>query len=57
MGFRGYPSYILAQEFKNRLLDSIFDNLRATSGHWMVHREGGIMRLYKALRRNGASRF
>ena len=53
MGFRGYPSYILAQEFKNRLLDSIFDNLRATSGHWMAHREGGIVRLYKALRRNG----
>jgi KDO2-lipid IV(A) lauroyltransferase len=53
MGFCGYSSNILSQEFKNRLLGPIVDSLRATSGHLMVHREGGMVRLYKALRRNG----
>lgn len=49
----GYPTSILTQEFKNPLLDSIFDQLRATFGASTVPREGGVVRLYKALRRNG----
>ena len=52
-GFAGFPSYILTQQFKNRMLDSVFDRLRAYAGHWTVHREDGVLRLYKALRRNG----
>ncbi|MEP6777073.1 MAG: lysophospholipid acyltransferase family protein, partial [Chthoniobacterales bacterium] len=50
-GFLGYPSAIIAQEFKNPLLDSLFKDLREQSGHEMVSREGAIIRLYKALRR------
>lgn len=52
-GFLGYPSAIIAQEFKNPLLDPFFKNLREQSGHEMVSREGAIIRLYKALRRKG----
>lgn len=52
-GLLGYPSHILTQEFKNERLDSIFDTLRATLGHSTVPREGGVVRLYKALRRRG----
>jgi KDO2-lipid IV(A) lauroyltransferase len=50
-GFLGYRGTIIAQEFKNPLLDPIFKKLREQSGHQMVAREGGIIRLYKALRR------
>lgn len=50
-GFLGYPSAIIAQEFKNPLLDPLFKNLREQSGHEMVSRDGAIIRLYKALRR------
>jgi lauroyl/myristoyl acyltransferase len=49
----GYPTHILTEEFKNRLLDSIFDKLRSTFGHRTVARQGGVVRLYKALKRNG----
>jgi len=52
-GLLGYPTNILTQEFKNPLLDSIFGRLRAGFGHRTVPREGGVVRLYKALRRGG----
>ena len=52
-GLLGYPTNILTQEFKNELLNSIFDQLRATFGHSTVSREGAVVRLYKALRRGG----
>lgn len=51
--FAGYQGSIISQEFKNPLLDSVFKHLREQSGHEMVAREGGIIRLYKALRRGG----
>jgi lauroyl/myristoyl acyltransferase len=44
---------IISQEFKNSLLDPIFKELREQSGHELVPRERGIMRLYKVLRRKG----
>ena len=44
---------IISQEFKNSLLDPIFKKLREQSGHELVPRERGIMRLYKVLRRKG----
>lgn len=50
-GFLGYHGTIITQEFKNPMLDPIFKSLRAQSGHNIVAREGGIIRLYKALRR------
>src|SRR5947209_19458972 len=44
---------IISQEFKNSLLDPIFKKLRERSGHELVPRERGIIRLYKVLRRKG----
>ena len=50
-GFLRFNGTIITQEFKNPLLDPIFKNLRQLSGHQMVPREGGIVRLYKNVRR------
>jgi lauroyl/myristoyl acyltransferase len=52
-GFLGLKGTIISQEFKNSLLDPIFKTLREQSGHQLVPRERGIMRLYKVLRRKG----
>ena len=52
-GFLDLGGTIISQEFKNSLLDPIFKKLREQSGHELVSREGGIVRLYKALRRKG----
>jgi KDO2-lipid IV(A) lauroyltransferase len=53
VGFSGVLSAIIAQEFKNPLLDPIFVRLRETAGHRVVAREGAVLHLYKALRRKG----
>src|SRR5436305_8291735 len=52
-GFLDMKGTITSQEFKNSSLDSIFKRLREQSGHELVPRERGIMRLYKVLRRKG----
>jgi len=52
-GFLDLKGTIISQEFKNSLLDPIFKKLREQSGHELVPRERGIVRLYKVLRRNG----
>jgi lauroyl/myristoyl acyltransferase len=52
-GYLGLTGTIIAQGFKNSRLDPIFKKLREHSGHQLVPREGGIMRLYKVLRRKG----
>jgi Kdo2-lipid IVA lauroyltransferase/acyltransferase len=52
-GYLGLTGTIIAQEFKNSLLDPIFKKVREQSGHEIVPRERGIMRLYKVLRRKG----
>jgi Kdo2-lipid IVA lauroyltransferase/acyltransferase len=51
--FLGLTGTIITQEFKNSLLDPIFKQIRELSGHEMIPRERGIMRLYKVLRRKG----
>jgi KDO2-lipid IV(A) lauroyltransferase len=51
MGLCGVPLLILAQEFKNPLLDPIIANLRRHSGHEIAGREGGMVRMFKALKR------
>lgn len=51
VGHLGYPSAILAQEFKNPLLNPIFLRLRESGGHRVVPREGAVLHLYKAVRR------
>src|SRR6266699_3336742 len=52
-GFLELKGTIISQEFKNSLLDPIFKNLREQSGHELIPRERGIVRLYKVLRRKG----
>jgi len=52
-GFLELKGTIISQEFKNSSLDPIFKKLREQSGHELVPRERGIMRLYKVLRRKG----
>src|SRR5206468_213292 len=52
-GFLDLKGTIISQEFRNSLLDPIFKRLREQSGHQLVPRERGIIRLYKALRRKG----
>ena len=51
LGLRGLQSITLAQEFKNPLLDPIFVKLRKHCGNEIAPREGGILRMYKALKR------
>ena len=52
-GFLGLKGTIISQEFKNSLLDPIFKKLREQSGHELIPRERGIIRIYKVLRRKG----
>ena len=52
-GFVGMTGTIIAQEFKNPRLNPIFNHLRQRSGHQIVPRERGFVRLYQALRRGG----
>jgi lauroyl/myristoyl acyltransferase len=52
-GYLGLNGTIIAQEFKNPLLDEIFKKIREQSGHEFIPRERGIVRLYKVLRRKG----
>jgi lauroyl/myristoyl acyltransferase len=52
-GYVDVKGTIIAQEFKNPLLDPIFKRIREQSGHEFIPRERGIVRLYKALRRKG----
>jgi Kdo2-lipid IVA lauroyltransferase/acyltransferase len=52
-GYLDLKGTIISQEFKNSSLDPIFRKLRERSGHELVPRERGIMRLYKVLRRKG----
>jgi lauroyl/myristoyl acyltransferase len=52
-GFLGFFTTVITQEFKNSSLDAIFKKIREQTGHVMIPRERGIIRLYKALRRKG----
>ena len=52
-GFLEFFTTIITQEFKNSALDPIFKKIREQTGHEMIPRERGIIRLYKVLRRKG----
>jgi Kdo2-lipid IVA lauroyltransferase/acyltransferase len=54
-GYSGKTGTILAQEFKNSLLDPIFKKMRERCGHELIPRERGLIRLYKVLRRKGTT--
>jgi Kdo2-lipid IVA lauroyltransferase/acyltransferase len=49
--FFGIQSALVAQEFKNPLLDEIFVSLRKSSGQTVIPRDGGVIRLFKTLKR------
>jgi KDO2-lipid IV(A) lauroyltransferase len=51
VGLSGRKSVIMAQEFKNPLLDPTFIALREGGGHRVVTRPGSLLHLYRALRR------
>jgi KDO2-lipid IV(A) lauroyltransferase len=53
-GWIGIKTQIITQEFKNARLDPVFNFLRTRSGHEIAPRDGGIVRLYKALRRGNS---
>ena len=52
-GFLDLRGTIISQKFKNSSLDSIFKKLREQSGHELIPQEGGIVRLYRVMRRKG----
>ena len=54
-GYSGKTGTIVAQEFKNSLLDPIFRKIRERCGHELILRERGLVRLYKVLRRKGTT--
>jgi KDO2-lipid IV(A) lauroyltransferase len=49
--WRGHRGMVLTREFNNPLLGPVFDKLRTHSGNEVVPREGGLIRMYKALKR------
>ena len=51
LGLRGCRAITVAQEFKNPLLEPIFNQLRTYSGNEVAPRQGGLLRMYKALKR------
>ena len=51
--FFGVQSALVAQEFKNPLLDEIFVSLRKSSGQTVIPRDGGVLRLFKTIQRGG----
>ena len=51
LGLRGHRAITVAQEFKNPLLEPIFNQLRTHSGNEVAPRQGGLLRMYKALKR------
>ena len=54
-GYSGKTGTIVAQEFKNSLLDPIFRKIRERCGHEFISRQRGLVRLYKVLRRKGTT--
>jgi lauroyl/myristoyl acyltransferase len=52
-GFRGFHFTVVAQDFKNPALTAIFRRLREHSGHSVISQQGAMLRLMKALKRQG----
>ncbi|TLD70824.1 lysophospholipid acyltransferase family protein [Phragmitibacter flavus] len=53
MGFRDVPLIVVAQNFKNPSLTTIFTRLRQNSGHRVIPQQGAMLRLMKELKRGG----
>lgn len=55
LGFAGIPATIVAEDFKNPLLSEIFNRLRGVSGNTIIPQEKSMLRLFKAVKRGGAT--
>jgi KDO2-lipid IV(A) lauroyltransferase len=52
-GFRGVHFTMVTQDFKNPALTGIFTRLRQSSGHTVISQENAMLKLMKALKRQG----
>jgi KDO2-lipid IV(A) lauroyltransferase len=57
LGFRGTPSHVVAQDFKNPLLSELFSRRREHSGHKMISQDRAMIRLIKVLKKGGHAAF
>ncbi len=51
--YAGLPVWIVAMDFKNPALEAIFGEARSHSGHHIINRHQSMLRLMRAVRRNG----
>lgn len=52
-GFRGFKFTVVAQDFKNPTITRVFKRLREHSGHDVIPQENAMLKLMKALKRQG----
>jgi lauroyl/myristoyl acyltransferase len=52
-GFRGFKFTVVAQDFKNPTITHVFTRLRSHSGHEIISQENAMLKLMKALKRQG----
>lgn len=53
VGFSGLPTTVVAEDFKNPRLTSIFSQLRQISGQQIISQENAMLRLLRIVRRGG----
>ena len=53
VAFGGVPVWIVAMDFKNPALEAVFREARQWSGHTLIGREQSMLKLMRAVRRNG----
>lgn len=53
VGFAGMPVWIVAMDFKNKALEAVFRRARSHSGHTLIGRDLSMLKLLRAVRRNG----
>lgn len=54
-GFEGFGNCVVAENFKNPLLDEVFNRLRQVSGQKLIQQENSMLRLLKTVKRGGAT--
>jgi lauroyl/myristoyl acyltransferase len=56
-GLRGFCFRVVAQPFKNPLLDPLFTAIRERSGHQVIARNGAMLRLLRHIKNGGHAAF
>jgi Kdo2-lipid IVA lauroyltransferase/acyltransferase len=49
MGFAGFPSIAVAQDFKNSALDEVFRKARQVGGHRVIGQAGSMLKMLRAI--------